>query len=66
MPNLNIHGSQGSIGVEDGREISLGLNNVVFRGCEIKNAEWVFGIAVYVGMETKVMLNNSGAPSRGA
>ncbi|KAH7667385.1 P-type ATPase subfamily IV protein [Dioscorea alata] len=63
MPNLNIYGFQATIEI-DGRRIPLGPNNVVLRGCEIKNTRWIIGVAVYTGMETKVMLNNSGAPSK--
>ncbi|KAG1338875.1 Phospholipid-transporting ATPase 1 [Cocos nucifera] len=62
-PNLNIYGFQATIEL-DGRQIALGPTNIILRGCEIKNTAWVIGVAVYTGMETKVMLNNSGAPSK--
>ncbi|XP_072997689.1 phospholipid-transporting ATPase 1-like [Typha latifolia] len=62
-PNRNIYGFQASIEV-DRKRFSLGPSNIVLRGCEIKNTRWVIGVAVYTGKDTKVMLNNSGAPSK--
>ncbi|CAL9778069.1 unnamed protein product [Musa acuminata subsp. burmannicoides] len=63
-PDLNIYGFQATIELGDGPRIPLGPTNIVLRGCEIKNTSWVVGVAVYIGMETKVMLNSSGAPSK--
>ncbi|KAJ8484569.1 hypothetical protein OPV22_017054 [Ensete ventricosum] len=64
-PNLDIYGFQATIELGgDGPRIPLGPANIVLRGCDIKNTSWVVGVAVYIGMETKVMLNNSGAPSK--
>ncbi|KAJ0978112.1 hypothetical protein J5N97_013586 [Dioscorea zingiberensis] len=63
MPNLNIYGFRANIEIDD-RKLPLGPNNILLRGCEIKNTEWAVGVAVYTGMETKVMLNNSGASSK--
>ncbi|RRT82506.1 hypothetical protein B296_00002015 [Ensete ventricosum] len=64
-PNLDIYGFQATIELRgDGPRIPLGPANIVLRGCDIKNTSWVVGVAVYIGMETKVMLNNSGAPSK--
>ncbi|KAJ8458685.1 hypothetical protein OPV22_031611 [Ensete ventricosum] len=63
-PDLNIYGFQATIELGDGPRIPLGPTNIALRGCEIKNTSWVVGVAVYTGMETKVMLNSSGAPSK--
>ncbi|KAL5568715.1 hypothetical protein UlMin_025290 [Ulmus minor] len=62
-PNRNIYGFQANLEI-DGKKLSLGPSNVVLRGCELKNTSWAFGVAVYAGRETKVMLNSSGAPSK--
>ncbi|XVF00083.1 hypothetical protein REPUB_Repub03eG0255100 [Reevesia pubescens] len=48
----------------DGKRLSLGPSNIILRGCELKNTAWAVGLVVYAGRETKVMLNNSGAPSK--
>uniref|UniRef100_A0A5B7BT59 Phospholipid-transporting ATPase n=1 Tax=Davidia involucrata TaxID=16924 RepID=A0A5B7BT59_DAVIN len=62
-PNRNIYGFQAYMEI-DGKRVSLGPSNIILRGCEIKNTAWALGVAVYAGRETKVMLNNSGAPSK--
>ncbi|CAL0311015.1 unnamed protein product [Lupinus luteus] len=62
-PNRNIYGFQANMEI-DGKRLSLGSSNIVLRGCEVKNTNWAFGVAVYCGGETKAMLNSSGAPSK--
>ncbi|GLJ15943.1 hypothetical protein SUGI_0263490 [Cryptomeria japonica] len=62
-PNRNIYGFNAYMEFE-GKRISLGPSNIILRGCELKNTAWVIGVVVYAGQETKVMLNNSGAPSK--
>ncbi|GMY23532.1 phospholipid-transporting ATPase 1 [Fagus crenata] len=62
-PNRNIYGFHANMEI-DGKKLSLGPSNIVLRGCELKNTEWALGVAVYAGLETKAMLNNSGAPSK--
>lgn len=62
-PNRNIYGFQANMDI-DGKRISLGPSNIILRGCELKNTDWVIGVAVYAGKETKAMLNNAGAPSK--
>jgi phospholipid-transporting ATPase len=36
----------------------------LLRGSALKNTEWVYGIAVYTGHETKIMKNNTGSPNK--
>ncbi|KAF7022367.1 hypothetical protein CFC21_035151 [Triticum aestivum] len=62
-PNRNICGFQANLEI-DGNRVSLGPSNIVLRGCELKNTTWAIGVVVYAGKETKVMLNNSGPPSK--
>ncbi|XP_074180743.1 phospholipid-transporting ATPase VD isoform X3 [Rhinolophus sinicus] len=40
--------------------VGLSKENLLLRGCTIRNTEAVVGIVVYAGHETKAMLNNSG------
>ncbi|KAK1410720.1 hypothetical protein QVD17_37259 [Tagetes erecta] len=62
-PNRNIYGFLGNMEI-DQKQLSLGPSNIVLRGCVLKNTSWAVGVVVYTGMETKVMLNNSGAQSK--
>uniref|UniRef100_A0ACD5VMV4 Uncharacterized protein n=2 Tax=Avena sativa TaxID=4498 RepID=A0ACD5VMV4_AVESA len=62
-PNRNIYGFQANLEI-DGKRVPLGPSNIVLRGCELKNTTWAIGVVVYAGKDTKVMLNNSGPPSK--
>ena len=44
----------------------ININNLLLRGCSIKNTEWVLGVVVFTGRETKIMLNSGLTPSKRA
>uniref|UniRef100_H2ZKG0 Phospholipid-transporting ATPase n=1 Tax=Ciona savignyi TaxID=51511 RepID=H2ZKG0_CIOSA len=43
-----------------GEKISVNNSNLLLRGCVIRNTDYVEGIVLYAGHETKAMLNNNG------
>ena len=44
----------------------ININNLLLRGCSLKNTEWILGIVVFTGRETKIMLNSGITPSKRA
>jgi phospholipid-translocating ATPase len=44
----------------------VGINNLLLRGCTLRNTEWVVGIVAFTGEETKIMLNSGITPSKRA
>jgi phospholipid-transporting ATPase len=38
--------------------VSLGFNQLLLRGCTLRNTDWVIGSVLFTGVETKLMLNN--------
>lgn len=40
------------------------INNMLLRGCTLQNTEWVLGVVVFTGSETKIMLNSGVTPSK--
>ncbi|CAH8535998.1 unnamed protein product [Schistosoma haematobium] len=40
--------------------IPIHKNNMLLRGCVLRNTDYVIGIVIYAGCETKAALNNSG------
>ena len=44
----------------------ISINNLLLRGCSVRNTEWVLGVVVFTGQETKIMLNAGITPSKRA
>ena len=44
----------------------IGINNMLLRGCSLKNTEWVLAVVVFTGAESKIMLNSGITPSKRA
>ncbi|KAL6649873.1 hypothetical protein ACP70R_014097 [Stipagrostis hirtigluma subsp. patula] len=63
QPNRNIYEFTATMELSSQR-IPLGQSNIVLRGCQLKNTEWIIGVVVYAGQETKAMLNSTISPSK--
>ncbi|GMT19150.1 hypothetical protein PFISCL1PPCAC_10447 [Pristionchus fissidentatus] len=65
-PCTDVYKFDGHLESPDGfppiaRDLSiLGKDNVLLRGCAVRNTDFVEGIVLYAGSDTKAMLNNSG------
>ncbi|KAI9305121.1 hypothetical protein BJ944DRAFT_256020 [Cunninghamella echinulata] len=59
-------GDTGTIrsGVSHEKSDAINYNNILLRGCTLRNTEWVIGIVVYTGNDTKIMLNSGQTPSK--
>ncbi|KAF1949181.1 phospholipid-translocating P-type ATPase [Byssothecium circinans] len=44
----------------------ISINNLLLRGCQLRNTEWVLGVVVFTGEESKIMLNSGVTPSKRA
>lgn len=42
----------------------VGINNMLLRGCNLRNTEWIVGVVVYTGQDTKIMINAGFSPSK--
>jgi magnesium-transporting ATPase (P-type) len=69
-PNPSVHTFQGKLtlppfeGGGDYYDIPLGADNMLLRGAVIRNTEWVLGIAVFTGTDTKLVQNSFDTPSK--
>uniref|UniRef100_H0WYT5 Phospholipid-transporting ATPase n=1 Tax=Otolemur garnettii TaxID=30611 RepID=H0WYT5_OTOGA len=59
-PNNELTRFRGCIIHDNGKKAGLHKENLLLRGCTIRNTEAVAGIVIYAGHETKALLNNSG------
>ncbi|WPG97365.1 phospholipid-transporting atpase dnf1 [Acrodontium crateriforme] len=44
----------------------VGINNLLLRGCTVRNTEWVLGVVAFTGDDTKIMLNSGITPTKRA
>lgn len=63
QPNRNIYEFTANMDF-NGHKLPLGQSNIILRGCQLKNTDWVVGVVVYAGQETKAMLNSAASPSK--
>uniref|UniRef100_A0A5B6Z9V8 Phospholipid-transporting ATPase n=1 Tax=Davidia involucrata TaxID=16924 RepID=A0A5B6Z9V8_DAVIN len=63
QPNRNIYEFTANMEFK-GHRFPLSQSNIILRGCQLKNTEWVVGVVVYAGQETKAMLNSAMSPSK--
>ncbi|KAG8835462.1 hypothetical protein FRC17_003029 [Serendipita sp. 399] len=40
------------------------INNLLLRGCTVRNTGWIIGVVVFTGADTKIMLNGGDTPSK--
>lgn len=59
-PTTKIYRFHGAIIHPSGARVPIGTDNLLLRECLVKNTDFVEGIVVYAGHETKAMLNNGG------
>ncbi|XP_071720404.1 phospholipid-transporting ATPase 1-like [Rutidosis leptorrhynchoides] len=63
QPKRNIYEFTANMELNS-QKVSLSQSNIILRGCHVKNTEWVVGVVVYAGQETKAMLNSAVSPSK--
>jgi len=60
-PNNAIYKFEGYMQPFNKNKISLGADNMILRGCKLRNTEEVIGIAVFTGHDSKIMMNSTNA-----
>ncbi len=61
MPNADLYRFEGTYVLEnkETKQISVGIENLLLRGSVLRNTQYIFGVVVYAGHDTKVLLNSS-------
>ena len=60
-PNEFLYKFEGNLTQQDGAVIPMGPDQILLRGCSLRNTEWVIGVTIFTGHETKVMKNSTNA-----
>ncbi len=50
----------------DGTQMAepISINNLLLRGCNLRNTEWILGVVLFTGSDSKIMLNSGITPSK--
>ncbi|KAJ7444617.1 phospholipid-transporting ATPase 1 [Mycena galericulata] len=54
----------GNSGVPEERAEPVSINELLLRGCALRNTAWVVGLVVFTGEDTKIVLNGGETPSK--
>ena len=63
-PNEFLYKFEGNLTLTDGAVIPLNVDMMMLRGSSLRNTEWVYGVAVFTGHETKVMRNSTNSKAK--
>ncbi|XP_061569998.1 phospholipid-transporting ATPase IB isoform X4 [Cololabis saira] len=61
-PNRHLYDFTGTLRLENLNPVPLGPDQVLLRGAQLRNTQWVVGIVVYTGHDSKLMQNSTKAP----
>lgn len=68
QPNNRLYNYDGTLALNlaDGKQKDFALDpsKLLLRGAQLRNTSWIYGIAVFTGHETKLMLNSSKKPTK--
>lgn len=62
QPNRHLYEFNGLLKDSNNKAIPLGLDQMLLRGSMLRNTNYIYGVVVYTGHETKLMKNSTKAP----
>lgn len=57
-PNEFLYEFDGNIQMKDDKILPLNADGFLLKGSVLRNTGYVYGVAVYTGHDTKIMMNN--------
>ncbi|KAH7856369.1 hypothetical protein Vadar_000649 [Vaccinium darrowii] len=63
QPNNSLYTFTGNLIIDD-QTLPLSPNQLLLRGCSLRNTEFIIGAVIFSGPETKVMMNSMNVPSK--
>jgi phospholipid-translocating ATPase len=49
---------------DESRRVGVTINELLLRGCTVRNTSWIIGLVVFTGPDTKIYLNGGQTPSK--
>ena len=67
-PHQNLYSHQSILRYTDStgenKQESVTINELLLRGCTVRNTDWIIGLVIYTGADSKIMLNGGATPSK--
>ena len=57
-PNEMLYKFEGNLQMNSGMTIPLSVDQILLRGSSLRNTDYIYGIVVFTGHETKIMKNS--------
>jgi magnesium-transporting ATPase (P-type) len=67
QPNDMLYKFEGAMGLNEENKdvlISLGTDQMLLRGSSLRNTDYIYGLVVFTGHETKIMKNSVGSRAK--
>ena len=68
-PHANLYSYQGNFKWQDTQNGNIknepvNINNLLLRGCTLRNTKWAMGMVIFTGDDTKIMINAGVTPTK--
>ncbi|ORY24282.1 hypothetical protein BCR39DRAFT_566635 [Naematelia encephala] len=66
-PHANLYNYNGVLRywpAGEEKQEAITINELLLRGCTLRNTKWIIGVVVFTGADTKIMLNGGDTPSK--
>ena len=63
-PNALLYKFEGNLILHDNTMVPMGPDEILLRGSSLRNTEWVYGVCIFTGHETKIMKNGTNSKTK--
>lgn len=61
-PNQDLYNFDGTATANGNEQLPLNVDNIIYRGCEVKNTRFIIGMVINTGEDTKIRMNANQNP----
>lgn len=66
-PHPNLYAYEGCVSYNENgmvKKESTTVNNLILRGCSLRNTKWIIGMVIFTGSDSKIILNSGITPTK--